>query len=286
MVPERVVSHLRVFGTPFAAGKFKSAAYLAVVITAGFTLLASQIWHLRPEDPFRFLAYVALAMIASSMKVRLPHVTGTLSVLFVFLLISILDLSLPETLVMAVAAAFVQSFWLAKKPRKFVNVSFNVASIVIAITAAHLAYTAPVLLRFGVPPPWRLIIAASVFFVGNTFTVAMIIALTESRPIAETWTSLYFWSFPYYIISACIAGLFSYTTGLIGWQTSILTLPVIYLIYRSYRLYLDRLEESQLHIQDLRDAATRLNSVLESTSDCVFAISQDGKITYANQRAR
>src|SRR5262249_28072135 len=92
--------------------------------------------------------------------------------------------------------------------------------------------------------------------------------------------------FPYYIVGACIAGLFSYTTGRIGWQTSILTLPVLYLIYRSYRLYLDRLEESRLHVQDLRDAGARLNSVLESTNDCVFAISRDGKVTYANRRAR
>jgi len=128
--------------------------------------------------------------------------------------------------------------------------------------------------------------AAVVFFVGNSLVVSVIIALTEAKPIIGTWTSHCFWSFPYYIIGACIAGLFSYTTGLIGWQTSILTLPVIYLIYRSYRLYLDRLEESRLHGQDLRDAATRLNSVLESTTDSVFAISPDGKITYANQRAR
>src|SRR5262249_42968 len=138
------------------AVKFKSTAYLSIVISVGVAVLATRVSSLRPEDPFRFLAYVALAMIASSMKVRLPGVPGTWSVLFVFLLIGIVDLSLPETLVMASAAAFVQSFWLAKKPRKFVHVSFNVASLVIAITAAHLAYTAPVLLRFGVPSPWRL----------------------------------------------------------------------------------------------------------------------------------
>src|SRR6266702_6204178 len=181
MVPERVVSHLRVFGTPFAAGKFKSTAYLAIVICAGFTVLAWEVWPFGPEDPFRFLAFLTLAMLVSSMKVTLPGVTGTLSVLFVFLLIGIVDLSLPETLIMGVAAAFVQSFWLAKKPRKLVHVSFNIASIAIAITAAHLAYTAPLLLRFGVPPVWRLIAAAMVFFVGNSLVVTVIIAWTEAK---------------------------------------------------------------------------------------------------------
>ena len=49
----------------------------------------------------------------------------------------------------------------------------------------------------------------------------------------------------------------------------------LHLIHRSYRLYLDRLQESRAYSEDLRAAANRLNSVLESTTDCVFAITAD-----------
>src|ERR1043166_6347178 len=78
------------------AGKFKSTAYLSTVILVGFALLTTQVWSLRPGDMFRFLAYLVLAMLAASMKVSLPGFTGTLSVLFLLLLIGIVDLTLPE----------------------------------------------------------------------------------------------------------------------------------------------------------------------------------------------
>jgi len=265
---------------------FQTKAYLFIIICTGFASLAAYLPAIGTADPFRFAAYLVLAMLASCMKVSLPGITGTVSVLFVFLLIGITDLSLPETLIMGAVAACVQSFWHAKKPRKLVHFSFNVASIAIAIQAAYLAYTAPVFLRISVPAPLPLLAAALVFFAANTLTVAVVIALTEGKPVLRTWTSNYFWSFPYYIIGACVAGLFSYFTRLVGWQTSILALPVVYLIYRSYRLYLDRLDESRSHGEQLRIAANRLNAVLESTSDCVFAVSDEGRITYTNKRAR
>ena len=106
------------------------------------------------------------------------------------------------------------------------------------------------------------------FFVGNTLTVAVIIGLTEEKSVVQTWRTCYFWSFPYYFGGACVAGLYTYLTQIAGWQASILTLPIIYLVYRSYRMYLDRLEEGRAHAEQLEAAAKRLNSVLENMTDC------------------
>ena len=43
---------------------------------------------------------MALAMMASRLKVALPAITGTLSVMFIFVLFGIVELSLPEALCM------------------------------------------------------------------------------------------------------------------------------------------------------------------------------------------
>jgi signal transduction histidine kinase len=265
---------------------FKSKAYLSLVVGCGLASLAVHLPQFRTTDYFRFATYLGIALLASGMKVKLPQITGTMSVLFLFLLIGILELSLPEILVIAVAATFVQSFWRAGKTPKPVHLAFNIASLVIAVEAAHFVFNAPFLLEKQVPVPWRLAAAAFTFFVGNTMTVAVIVALTEGKPILQTWRGYYFWSFPHYIIGASIAGLFSYLTRLVGWQTSIFMLPVIFMIYRSYRLYLDRLEQERLHAEEQKTSATRLNSVLESTTDCVFAIDDAARIVYANTRAR
>jgi diguanylate cyclase (GGDEF)-like protein/putative nucleotidyltransferase with HDIG domain len=50
---------------------------------------------------------------------------------------------------------------------------------------------------------------------------------------------------------AAISGLFSIANRFLGWQTSLLILPVIYWMYRSYRLYLGRLEDEKKHVEDM-----------------------------------
>jgi signal transduction histidine kinase/CheY-like chemotaxis protein len=259
-------------------------AYLLVILISGFATFVLDLRWFNPADPYRFAAYLTFAMISSAMKVALPGVTGTLSVLFLFMLIGILDLSLAETLLVGAAAVFVQSYWRPKKKPRLIHVAFNIASLVIAIKSSHLVYT--FLIEMAVPFPAALAATAFTFFVGNTLTVAVVIALTETKSVIETWRSCYFWSFPYYIVGACLAGLFSSLTAALGWQTSVLFLPVMYLIYRSYRLYLDRLEQGRHHAEELQIAANRLTAVLESTTDLVLATDHDARITYANQRAR
>ena len=41
------------------------------------------------------------------------------------------------------------------------------------------------------------------------------------------------------------------------WQTSLLILPVVYLIYRSYRLYLGKLEDEKRHVEEMADLHLR-----------------------------
>jgi signal transduction histidine kinase len=265
---------------------FKARAYLFIVIAGGCAALLVHGLTFHPADPFRFAAYLVLAMIASSMKVRLPGVTGTMSVLFLFILIGIIELSLAETLTIGVAAVFVQSFWKPKQFPKPIHVAFNVTSLLLAIEGAHLAYTLPLVAGISTPFPVRLAAAAFTFFIGNTLTISVIIALTENRSVLDTWRTCYFWAFPYYIVGACLAGLFGSLSDVAGWQTSVLFLPIVYLIYRSYLLYLDRLEQGRVYAEKLEAAANRLNAVLESTSDLVIAVNAAGKITYANQRAK
>ena len=66
------------------------------MIGAAVTLTELTRWE--SQDLFRFLCYLALAIWASRLKVSLPGITGALSVLFIFILFGIVELSLPEAL--------------------------------------------------------------------------------------------------------------------------------------------------------------------------------------------
>jgi diguanylate cyclase (GGDEF)-like protein/putative nucleotidyltransferase with HDIG domain len=61
----------------------------------------------------------------------------------------------------------------------------------------------------------------------------------------------YFWSFPYYLVGAAFAGMIGWFNREFGWETSLLIVPIIYLIYRSYRLYLGKLEDEKRHVEEM-----------------------------------
>jgi len=90
-----------------------------------------------------------------------------------------------------------------------------------------------------------------VVFLGHTIPVTIVICLTEGKSFRKVWAESYFWSFPYYLLGAAIAGTVSAVNRWVGWQTSLFVLPVMYWIYRSYRLYLGRLEDEKRHVEDV-----------------------------------
>src|SRR5262249_32321830 len=102
-----------------------------------------------------------------------------------------------------------------------------------------------------------LLAAAITHFAFNTGAMSTIIGLTEEKSILQVWTDSYLWSFPYYMVGAAIAGLVHFLNQHIGWQSSLLVLPPIYLMYRSYRLYLGKLEAEKQHAEKVSNLHLR-----------------------------
>jgi len=211
--------------------------------------------HGRSENPLKFLCYLIIALAASRLKVNLPGITGTMSVNFLFLLLGVLELSFAETMALGCAAAVVQCFDRAR-PNP-IQVTFNVCSTALAIAVTFASYRYALVHRTVNDPSTLLFMAACVYFVANTLPVAAIISLTERRSLRKLWSDCYFWSFPYYLVGAGVVGMMSWIHGFSDWQTSLLTLPVVYLIYRSYRLYLGKLDNEKRHVEEMADLHMR-----------------------------
>ena len=135
--------------------------YIGVVVTLGTIALAHGLSLWNPQDRFRFYCYLLLAMPASCLKVTLPGVTGTMSVLSLFLLAGIVELGMPETLVIGVTCVVIQCMWHARLRPRPIQIFFSVADIVLAITAAYYAYRLSSLPLLYLKTPLRLAIAAS-----------------------------------------------------------------------------------------------------------------------------
>ena len=82
--------------------------YLGAVIASGLGLLSWGVLEWESAGLARFATFLAIALVSSGCKVRLPGVTETVSLNFVVLLAAIAELSLPEVVLLAAASAIVQ----------------------------------------------------------------------------------------------------------------------------------------------------------------------------------
>jgi diguanylate cyclase (GGDEF)-like protein/putative nucleotidyltransferase with HDIG domain len=95
------------------------------------------------------------------------------------------------------------------------------------------------------------VITSLIFFLANTVPVAVIISVTEGKSAHKVWAECHFWSFPFYMVGAAVVFSVGFLSKQVGWQTSLLILPLVYWVYRSYHLYLAKLaaEKRQVEIE-------------------------------------
>ena len=229
----------------------RARPFVVFVCFAGVLCLLAGVLPWRGSSSLLFPSYLLLTIVASALKTVLPASEGTVSVNFVFFLVGICNMTLSETLALAAVATAVQCFWRTRKRLSFVHFAFNLSQLALAITAAYWTYIALFSHVFHSRAPLPLLVAAIVFFLLNSIPVATVVALADNTSIAKKWDAGYSWTFPYYLIGAAIAGLIQFVNRLAGWEMSILVLPAVYVIYRSYCMHLGRWEDEKRHLEDL-----------------------------------
>src|SRR5579864_8458322 len=227
-------------------------ALIAGMALAGSACYVLALSHWQSSDPVKFVCYLIVAVLVSSLKVTLPGIDATLSVNFLFTLLGILELGLPETLLIVLACTLGQAFLGTRKQQvKLVHFVFNWSQLTFSSAVAYGAYKFVVIHVLHAPGPLALLVAAVMQFACNTAAMSTIIGLTEDKRIAKVWAENHLWLIPYYMVGAATTGLVHFLNAHIGWQSSLLVLPPIYLMYRSYRLYLGRLGTEKLHAEQV-----------------------------------
>ena len=87
----------------------RARLFIATTAALGMGALAYALLHWQSVDLARFFCYLLIAVLASSLKIQLPGIDGTMSVNFLFILLSVLELNLPETMVLGCTATLMRS---------------------------------------------------------------------------------------------------------------------------------------------------------------------------------
>ncbi len=253
--------------------------FIGLVIAAGMASLLPAAIHQSSKNIAEFICYLGIAILASRLRVNLPGITGTLSVNFVFILVGIAELSYSEAITLGAVSMLAQSFY-PDRPGA-IQMTFNVCAGTVATALAFLTFHnsyANQILGFR---PLLLCLAACIYFVVNAGCIAFVISFAEGKPLRQILVDCYFWSFPYYLVGAGIAAAISWFNRMFYWETSLLFVPALYVIYRSYRLYLSKLEDEKRHVEEIANLHLRTIEAL------ALAIEAKDQTTHAHlQRVR
>jgi hypothetical protein len=211
--------------------------YIALVIAAGAAvlLLAAGSW---PSANFKqFVVYLGLAALASTLKVRIPGMEGTISPNFVFLLLGMTACSFSEVVVMSLAAALVQSVWASTKRPRLVQVAFSAATLMVSSAVAYkLSHLLVLSGNGGESSVPFVLLAGSVYFPLNSALVSIVIGLVNGHPLRQVTQQCYAWVFRHFMGGILFAGLISgaYSPAM-AWKGALVLLPAVILAFSYYR---------------------------------------------------
>ena len=196
----------------------RAKIFVAITSMAGAVGFVAALLHWHSDNLLKFGCYLLVAVLASTLKVKLPGMDSTMSVHFLFVLLGVLELSLGETLVIGCTAALVQCLWKRKQHLDPIKVIFNILGLMAnAICLTYFVYHSLAQYFKGSMPLVQLAVAIT-YFLGNTVPLAVVIALAENRSMFKIWTETYVWGLPYNLAGAALVGGISIANRYIGWQ--------------------------------------------------------------------
>jgi diguanylate cyclase (GGDEF)-like protein/putative nucleotidyltransferase with HDIG domain len=234
-------------------------AFVAAVLAAGALVLIIFVPRSVANLPL-FFALLLLSSLASAFKVTLPLASSgsTMSVSYAVDFAALLLLGSNETMLVAAASAWSQCTLRTESRTPVYRTLFSMASLVLTVKAAGLAYTwlggtppGVVVGLFDMAKP--LVGTATTYFIFNTAFIATAIALSTKQSTFRVWHENFLWSAPSYFFGAGAAAIAAAIVVRGGYWMALLTAAPVYLIYWTYKVYMGRIQEQQRHVRQVSD---------------------------------
>jgi signal transduction histidine kinase/CheY-like chemotaxis protein len=206
--------------------------------------------------------FLTLALIGAIMAPHTVHLgmRVEMSISHPFILATMILLGTSNAVLISIIC--ISSLCFIRAPRmEFYRSLFNISSFVVTTFVTCRTYVAlgGSERGGGSVPLLALMIATLVFYLVNTYGISGVVALSGRLNLFKVWHENFLWSAPSFFAGGSLALGMSYFLQRFGIYSFVLSLPFCVLIYYSYKLYLDKLEEKKQHLEDIE----RMNADLE-----------------------
>ena len=233
--------------------------YVGAVIAIGLTLMVVRLPDATFAQPVLFVALLVLSSVTAALKVHLPLTTSgsTMSVSYAVDFASLLLIGPHETMLVAAGSAFSQCHLNSKDRNPLHRTLFSVASLVITVQASGLAFH--LLGGTGAAMPIS-DAGAAAGRRGHGLLPAQHRpgrhrdrALDAHARSSRTWHNNFLWSAPSYFVGAGSAAFAAWFVSKAGYWVAPFTFAPLYLTYRTYKVYMGRIDDEQRHVMQTSD---------------------------------
>ena len=219
------------------------------------------------DRPGHFFIYMACANVAA-FGLRLTSSQSVLPAGFLFLLLGIGDLSLPELLVIALSITLQREARALRSKQDFHRVLYAIASVTIGLAAAQPTYKTILQLTDNAIFPAPIIASAFVLMINCGLSVMLLTKPKE--PILDTYRSECRPLLPWFVATAYFAYSVQCAAFRTDYHPAFIALPLLFTLDRGYRAWTDSLadrkeEFAQLHRNTLDTLALAIDARDQTT---------------------
>ena len=197
----------------------------------------------------RFLLLALLVAVSSLVAVRIPRVSGRITVADAFIFLTMLLYGGAAAVVMSALEGVCSTLLISKKPRTILlNSAVLATSTFVTATVLRLAFGAPSeIVAAGYSPTFLIAICvmALVQYVANTGLIAVEKSYKINESVWQTWKKYYLWTSITYFAGASAAGISARLIGTLGFYAVIAAVPIILIIFFTCWSYVKNIEASE-----------------------------------------
>ena len=235
-----------------AVGELFSGAIIALAVG----IVLSGLIGLASVDSMRTANWALLALITTGLRIRTrKDQEYGLSLNFIFVLLSIVQMTFEETVLLAGATAAVQvaiHLHRSIKAERPASVMLQIASPIVAAAIGYAVFHSPQMIVLNLNLFLRLLITATILFAGNTFPLAVMQMIVRKTPLPRAWREFSIWSFPVYLSGAAVAGLVHAGTNWLGGiNSATVLLPLAFICYFASHFYMGRMSRQKAMLESM-----------------------------------
>src|SRR5688500_12099943 len=265
---------------------FAQRLYFGTVIGAGIgiTLLSAARLYVNPVSA-EWVILIALTLLTGKFTVRMTKLAIRVSVsdAFVFAAVLLFGTS-AATIIVSIDSALATVLMRRREHRSFFRSFYNLSVASLSLwTASTIFYW----LIGAMPSPEELIltqligpllILAAVYFLLNSWLVAVVLSFEQRLPVAKLWWKHFPWFSLNYFGGVSAAALLASHTRTVDVGAVTIILPLLVISYLTYRTSLAKLQDAQHHVE-------QLNQLYMSTVETLaMAVDAKDQVTHGHIR--